>query len=185
MTDETSSEDRISQLETRIEQLEQTISVLSARGSGISHVFGRNPLMEKYASLGSQAFATLKAGQVFDDTLGKFFPLVVSKEGEVTINSSFNVPNTFTFHDTSNSTVQDFHLGLASGVTQLAFFPSADEQLILNLLNNTSAATTRYLSFFVPSAASGTSSPRIEIQDAAGVRFIYAGTHVMKAKAGI
>ena len=97
-------EDRIAELETQIAELRQMVNELQAgRGAGTSHVFGRNPLVEKYASLGSQVFATLKAGQVFDDTLGKFFPIVVNKTGGIVLNSSANHLNAITFHNSGTS----------------------------------------------------------------------------------
>ena len=118
-------EDRIAQLEQQNADMQQLISdlqarvnSLSTRGPGVNHVFGRNPLAMKYASLGSQVFTTLKAGAAFDDTLGKFFPIVIDKTGDITINSSENHLSALRFHNTTYSVYEDHDMTMYLGPNQ-------------------------------------------------------------------
>lgn len=105
------AEDRIAQLEAtvadqskQLADLSQRVAELGGRGNfTMNPVSGRNPLLQKYASLGTQVFQSIKAGHVFNDTLGKFWPLVVSKTGSVTLNGSPNHVTTLVFHNTKTA----------------------------------------------------------------------------------
>jgi len=59
---------------------------------------------------GTLTAITINGGQQFSDTLGSFYPVVISSAGDITLNSSQNHKSSFVFHNTQSSTPSDIQI---------------------------------------------------------------------------
>lgn len=183
------SDDRVAQLEAtvadqakQLADLSQRVSELGERnGFTMNPVSGRNPLLQKYASLGAQVFQSIKAGKVFNDTLGKFWPLVVSKAGDVTLNSSQNHKTSLRFHNTA-VTAPDTTLGFLNGTNMLMGPDSSGSTTIGYVFIDRNSTTGAYGWYMI--AQAGAANVMGEYLNGVGTTF-YSNGRILNSKADL
>lgn len=162
---------------SREQQMRDAIG--QAAGQTIGQLGGRNPLSAKWGALAAFAMNTIRAGQRFHDTLGWFWPIVMDKLGNITINASSNHPSSFIFHDSAN-TGTDVLFGESGGAIQ--FRPNSASLVATNYWfldrNNIGAAYGLYVTANGTSTALRSYTPSLDSA-------IWLGTHIVKTKAGV
>lgn len=73
---------------------------------------------------GTLTAITINGGAAFVDTLGTFYPVVISSGGDVTVNSSTNHPTSLVFHNTANAGSVDTRFGSATSGVNMMMAPN-------------------------------------------------------------
>lgn len=177
-------EERIAQLETKVDGLTKQLAEVTGRTPfAMNPISGRNPFLQKYASLGTQVFQTIKAGKVFNDTLGKFWPFVVDKQGNLTLNGSPNHLTTLVFHKTS-AAATDTLIGLGTTLG-IIFAPNSATDVLQawSFLDRTDTSTGYGISILPWSGVLGTQI--IDYVNGAGTVIYATGTFQGARYAGL
>lgn len=176
----------IDDLRREVAELRASVVALQSRRPSINYMMGRNPLVSKYAALGSQAFNSIRAGKTFVGQLGRFFPVVVERQGGITLNgspdSAENQP-VLRFHDTDHGSADKVMYLQDSGLSVYISPDSAGASFLFGIFDRNEFPGGRGF-LLVPRF--GSNEPYITFQGSVNGGLIFAdGTFVNKTKAGI
>lgn len=131
---------------------------------------------------GTLTSININGGQLFTDTQGDFYPVVVNANGDLTLNSSPNHRSTLTFHDT-NVVAADLqmHLAGATGSPNLLVHPDSTASAVFAVLDRNAALGGAYGLYF---SANGTATS-LGVSTTSTIVDLWRETFIVNLKSGI